>query len=149
MESKKLYKSNSDFVFAGVCGGVAEYFKIDPLIVRLAFVFATLFSAGTGVLAYIIAALVIPASPDNTGQAKRSMGCLYAILIAFLAILAVAIIGPIIHSLLIGAWRFGTMAFHPFGFASLALISSVVSFFVMVLAIVVIIYFIRKNRDNK
>ena len=148
MESKRLYRSNSEFVFAGVCGGIAEYFKIDPVIVRLAFVFVALFSAGTGVLAYIIAAFVIPASPDDTGQAKRSMGCLYAMLIVFLVILAIAIIGPIINSLIIGVWRFGTMSFHPFGFGAIAFISSIASFFFMVIAIVVIIYFIRKNHNK-
>ena len=145
MESKKLYRSSSEFVFAGVCGGIAEYFKIDPVIVRLAFVFVTLFSAGTGILAYIIAAFVIPASPDDTGKAKRSMGCLYAMLIVFLVILAIAIIGPIINSLIIGIWHFGTMSFHPFGFGTIALISSIASFFFMVFVIVLIICLIRKN----
>ena len=148
MESKRLYRSSSEFVFAGVCGGIAEYFKIDPVIVRLAFVFVALFSAGTGVLAYIIAAFVIPASPDDTGQTKRSMGCLYAMLIVFLVILAATIIGPIINSLIIGAWRFGTMQFHPFGFGSIALISSILSFFFMILVVVLIIYFITKNNKK-
>jgi phage shock protein C len=149
MEQKKLYRSNSDFVFAGVCGGIAKYFNIDSLIVRLALVFVTLFSAGTGILGYIIAAFVIPMSPDETGQSKRSMGCLYALLVVFLAILAATIIGPIINLLIFGGWHFGAIQFFPFGFVgSFALIFSIASFLVMVIAVAVIIYFIRKNNNK-
>lgn len=55
---RKLVKSQ-DRKICGVCGGIAEYFGIDPTIVRLVWVLATLF-AGTGMLAYIIAALLMP-----------------------------------------------------------------------------------------
>lgn len=60
---KKLYKSNNDRKLAGVCAGIAEYFGIDSTIIRLGWVFATLF-VGAGILAYIIAALVIPNKPE-------------------------------------------------------------------------------------
>ena len=62
MEGKKLYKSNTDKKIAGVCGGIAEYFNVDPPLVRLGWV---LFCAlgGSGLLAYIIAALVMPDRP--------------------------------------------------------------------------------------
>ena len=56
---KKLYKSNTDKKLSGVCGGIAEYFDIDSTIVRLIWVFFTLF-VGCGIIAYIIAALVMP-----------------------------------------------------------------------------------------
>lgn len=56
---KKLYKSDLDKKLCGVCGGVAEYFEIDSTIVRLAWVVFTLLG-GSGILAYIIAALVMP-----------------------------------------------------------------------------------------
>ena len=56
---KKLYKSNTDKKLAGVCGGIAEYLGIDSTIIRLLLVLAVLF-AGVGVLAYIVAALVMP-----------------------------------------------------------------------------------------
>ena len=62
MEQKKLYLSNTDKKLAGVCGGIAEYFNIDSTIVRLIWVLAV-FAIGTGLLAYIICALVIPHSP--------------------------------------------------------------------------------------
>ena len=59
MGNKRLYRSTSNCMLAGVCGGIAEYFNIDPTLVRLGWV---LFSAlgGSGVLAYIVAALIIP-----------------------------------------------------------------------------------------
>ena len=61
---KKLYKSNSDKKIDGVCAGVAEYFGIDSTIVRLITVIVALM-AGSGILLYIIAALVMPRRPDN------------------------------------------------------------------------------------
>ena len=60
--NKKLYKSNTNKMLEGVCGGIAEYFGIDPTIVRLAWVvFCAL--GGSGILAYIIAAIIIPNAP--------------------------------------------------------------------------------------
>ena len=57
--NKKLYKSRYDRKIFGVCGGIAEYFNIDPTIVRIVWIIAV-FAFGTGILAYIIAALVMP-----------------------------------------------------------------------------------------
>lgn len=56
---KRLRRSNENKVIAGVCGGIAEYFDMDPTLIRLAWI---LFCAlgGSGVLAYIIAAIIIP-----------------------------------------------------------------------------------------
>ncbi|MBR1377006.1 MAG: PspC domain-containing protein [Bacilli bacterium] len=56
---KKLYRSESDRKIAGVCGGIAEYFDIDSTLIRLAVVFLVL-AWGTGLIAYFVAALVIP-----------------------------------------------------------------------------------------
>ncbi len=60
---KRLYKINEGKMIDGVCGGIAEYFNVDPTIIRLAWV---LFSAcgGSGILAYIICAIVIPRKPE-------------------------------------------------------------------------------------
>ena len=59
---KKLYKSNTNKVIDGVCGGIGEYFNIDPTLMRLAWVvFCAL--GGSGLLAYIIMALIIPRQP--------------------------------------------------------------------------------------
>ena len=56
---KKLCKSNTNKKICGVCGGIAEYLNADPTLIRLAFaVIAAI--AGSGVLAYILAALIMP-----------------------------------------------------------------------------------------
>ena len=60
---KKLYLSKNDKKLCGVCGGLAEYFEIDPTLIRLLWVLSVIF-AGAGILAYIIAAIVIPKSPE-------------------------------------------------------------------------------------
>ena len=60
MDSKRLYKSHNRML-CGVCGGVAEYLNIDPTIIRL--VFALFGLTGTGIVAYIVAAIIIPDPP--------------------------------------------------------------------------------------
>lgn len=62
MEQKRLYKSTTNRVLCGVCGGIGEYFNVDPTIIRLLFILL-LFGAGSGLLAYIIAAIIIPEQP--------------------------------------------------------------------------------------
>lgn len=56
---RKLQKSNKK-VICGVCGGVGEYFNVDPTIVRLLVIIAVILGFGTGILIYILAALVMP-----------------------------------------------------------------------------------------
>ncbi|MCF0151307.1 MAG: PspC domain-containing protein, partial [Firmicutes bacterium] len=68
MSKKKLYKSTDDKAIAGVCGGIAEYFDIDSLIVRLVFVLLTLAYAA-GAVVYLVLALAMP---------KRQMSAAYA-----------------------------------------------------------------------
>ena len=59
---KKLYKSNNKMI-DGVCAGIAEYFNLDPTLVRLGFVaFSCL--GGSGLLIYIIAAIIMPRNPE-------------------------------------------------------------------------------------
>ena len=63
---KKLYRSKTDKKIAGVCGGLAQYFNIDSTLIRLAFVIFCL-AGGSGILVYIICALVISEEPENGG----------------------------------------------------------------------------------
>lgn len=56
--NKRLYKSSSDRVFLGVCGGIAEYFDVDPVIIRLLMVVFAL--TGAGIIFYIFAAIIVP-----------------------------------------------------------------------------------------
>ena len=67
METKRLYKSSTDKAIFGVCGGFAEYFGIDSLIIRLVLVLFTL-AFGAGLLFYLIAALIMPKRPEDGGM---------------------------------------------------------------------------------
>lgn len=60
---KRLYKSNKNKMIDGVCAGIAEYFNIDPTLVRLGAVVLTC-AVGSGILAYIICAIVVPRAPN-------------------------------------------------------------------------------------
>lgn len=63
METKKLYRSRKDRMICGVCGGIGEYFNVDATLIRLGMVL--LACTGSGILAYFIAAIIIP---DNVDQ---------------------------------------------------------------------------------
>ncbi len=63
---RKLYKSKDNKVLSGVFGGVAEYFDIDPTIVRLGYILLTILTHGApGVIGYILATLVVPSDPSE------------------------------------------------------------------------------------
>ncbi|MFA6456549.1 MAG: PspC domain-containing protein [Bacteroidota bacterium] len=62
MNSQKLYRSRTNKVFAGVCGGLAEYFDVDPVVIRILFVLMVLFG-GTGIVLYIAAIFIVPKKP--------------------------------------------------------------------------------------
>ncbi len=57
---KRLYRSRTDRMIWGVCGGLAKYFNIDPTIIRVIAVLLTFASGGVGIIAYIILAIVVP-----------------------------------------------------------------------------------------
>ena len=65
-EVKRLYRSSKDKVLGGVCGGIAEYLNVDPVIVRLGWVLLTLLSMGLGIIGYIIAWIIIPKNPNQS-----------------------------------------------------------------------------------
>ncbi|MEW6082004.1 MAG: PspC domain-containing protein [Bacillota bacterium] len=63
---KRLYRSRRERMVAGVCGGVAQYFNVDVVIVRLAWVIFAL-AGGPGIIAYIIAWIIVPEEPAAPG----------------------------------------------------------------------------------
>ena len=63
---KKLFKSNTDRKVCGVCGGIAEYFNIDPTLVRLGWALVTLCTAGIGIIGYIVCAVIMPKKSEIT-----------------------------------------------------------------------------------
>ena len=62
MSNKRLYKSSVNCMLCGVCGGIGEFLNVDPTLVRL--LWAILTFTGPGLIAYIIAAIIIPGRPD-------------------------------------------------------------------------------------
>ncbi|MGO5165234.1 MULTISPECIES: PspC domain-containing protein [unclassified Candidatus Paralachnospira] len=62
MEPKRLYRSTRDKLFLGVCGGIGEYFNIDATIIRV--IWAIFGCTGAGILAYFIAAVLMPSDPS-------------------------------------------------------------------------------------
>jgi phage shock protein PspC (stress-responsive transcriptional regulator) len=69
---KKLKRSRTDRVFAGVCGGIGEYFNIDPVIIRIIWVLLAFMPGGPGFLAYLICALIIPEDDGMIYQDKNT-----------------------------------------------------------------------------
>jgi phage shock protein PspC (stress-responsive transcriptional regulator) len=63
VSDKRLYRSRDDRMVSGVAGGIAEYFDMDPTIVRLLWVAATLLTSGVVILIYVIMAIVVPEAP--------------------------------------------------------------------------------------
>jgi phage shock protein PspC (stress-responsive transcriptional regulator) len=80
-EPKKLYRSRTNRKIAGVCGGLGDYFNIDPTLIRLGVVFFTLWWGG-GLLLYLLAWFLIPEEPaveiagflpeDNEGDPRQT-----------------------------------------------------------------------------
>ena len=62
MEPQRLFRSRKDRILGGVCGGMGNYFNLDPVLVRVIWV-VLLFAAGVGFLAYILAWIIIPEEP--------------------------------------------------------------------------------------
>lgn len=70
--SKKLYRSATDNVIAGVCGGLGEYFSVDPLLFRILFLLMAL-GGGGGLLAYVILWLAMPLAPSVNSIKQNNM----------------------------------------------------------------------------
>ena len=62
---KKLYRSRTDRMLGGICGGLGEMFSIDPTLIRLIFALIALFTLGTAVIVYILGWIIIPETPAD------------------------------------------------------------------------------------
>jgi len=66
--TKRLYRSRTNKMIAGVCAGLGDFFELDPTLIRLAAVVLVL-AAGAGILAYIVAWIIVPQQPwDSVGK---------------------------------------------------------------------------------
>jgi phage shock protein C len=78
---KRLYRSRQNRMIGGVCGGIAEYFNIDPVIVRVVAV-AFFFMGGSALLAYVIGLIIIPNEPFGLPAAEKQAGAPEAVPVA-------------------------------------------------------------------
>jgi len=70
-KNKKLYRSQKDYILGGVCGGIAEYFDVDSILIRL--ITIILIFSGAGLLIYIFMWIIIPTSEDNDKKDKKTV----------------------------------------------------------------------------
>ena len=68
--ARKLYRSTEEKKIAGVCGGLGDYFDIDPTIIRLIWVSLVL-AFGSGIVAYILAWIIVPVVPERVVKATQ------------------------------------------------------------------------------
>ncbi len=69
---KKLYRSLDDSMLAGVCGGIGEYFDVDPTLIRILFVGFVVFGFGSPIVLYIIMALIMPVRPAQVDPSRSA-----------------------------------------------------------------------------
>lgn len=80
MEGKKLYRSQTDKMIAGVCGGLAQYLGADATLIRLLFALAVVLGFGGGLLIYLVMMLIVPLEPTSAapvttpGETPKSDG---------------------------------------------------------------------------
>ena len=95
-DSPRVHRSSTERVIMGVCGGLAEYLELDPSLVRVAFVVATLWS-GLGLLLYVILAIVLPldtaAAPLTIPRPDRNRNLAAVVLILLGAVLLAGNVG--------------------------------------------------------
>ncbi|MFZ1654776.1 MAG: PspC domain-containing protein [Candidatus Moraniibacteriota bacterium] len=69
--TKHLYRSQSNKVLAGICGGLGEYWNIDPVMLRLLWILVTVFTGfAPGVIAYVLAAFVVPVKSADSAVSQ-------------------------------------------------------------------------------
>ncbi len=67
-QEKRLYRSNNEKVLGGVCGGLSEYYNMNPTIIRLLWVLITFLTLGIGIFVYAIAWVIIPENPTDLSR---------------------------------------------------------------------------------
>lgn len=84
-QPKRLYRSQSNKVIAGVCGGIAEYLGVDPTVVRIAWVLLSILPLIPGIILYVIAWIIIPVNPTGvlgqTGKSPTALGMILGVLL--------------------------------------------------------------------
>ena len=110
---KRLYKSRKDKLLCGVCGGLGEYLGVDPVLVRILWVLFA-FGGGSGLLAYVIACLIIPRKPSqeaadlpakNSPNGRAWLGGILVVFGVFLLLLNFHLLSPYLWGLWGLSWK--------------------------------------------
>ena len=114
---KRIIRSRKDRIVTGVCGGFAEYFGLDPSLIRLGWIFFTLFG-GSGILAYFLAMIVIPdeySTPnydrDDITHTKNDKTILWGALLVFVGLILFFMHNDLLHLIWIRFWDSGINLF--------------------------------------
>ena len=114
---KRIIRSRKDRIISGVCGGFAEYFGLDPSLIRLGWIFFTLFG-GSGILAYFLAMIVIPdeySAPhfdrDDITHTKNDKTILWGALLVFVGLILFFMHNDLLHMIWIRFWDSGINLF--------------------------------------
>ncbi|MEM2077739.1 MAG: PspC domain-containing protein [Thermosphaera sp.] len=116
-EIKKLYKSRSNRVLCGVCGGIGHYVNIDPTIVRLLWVLITILSPPAGLILYVVACIIVPDEPvpqqsGVTVQPSKPGVNVEGAVVMVVGIILAVLGGLMIFSVIAELWR----SISPWGF---------------------------------
>ena len=87
-QSKRLYRSQSDRIIGGVCGGVAEYLQVDSTVIRVLWILLTLLG-GSGIILYIVSLFIMPVNPVQTPMSRSSNNALTIVGIVLIVVGAV------------------------------------------------------------
>lgn len=150
MGTKRLYKSDENKIFAGVCGGLGEYFAVDPVIIRLLWAVVALCSFGAGLFGYVVAALIIPKT-GNEEEGSRRVGCALVVIGSILVCLVFIFFASFIASFF-SSWHFtfdrgfgGVFGLSPFGII-FTVINSLVGIAFLGIIIYLIYLFVKKSK---
>jgi phage shock protein PspC (stress-responsive transcriptional regulator) len=109
-QPNRIFRSRADRYLAGVCGGFAEYFQVDPLLVRIIW-FTSIFVNGVGFLAYIAAWIIVPENPHAASRAvtaaperSRKVGLALGIFLIFIGLLFLS--DNLQYQFMMIPWRF-------------------------------------------
>jgi len=142
MNNRKLYRSSTNRIFFGVCGGISEYFGIDTFKVRVGCLILS-FVSGIGILGYLIACIVIPVTPDEK-RIREKMNLtksISVIVIAMLIVVGQAAVSNFILAVGAGA-GISNLPFVRWGIPQLPVILATI------LVTVGILFIIEKNRTK-
>lgn len=143
---RRLYRSKSNKIIAGVAGGLGEYFNIDPVLIRLLFIAVGLFNLLAALLFYLIAWLIMPVQPEVQNLPSQQSQVRLSRIVAVVLGILMLWIGS---SLIVG---FSLITLAPFFFKDLLLIGSVIKLalgtVIVAIGLALLISFLKQRTEG-